>query len=191
MQRYGIDFPETRFYELAGVPTDRIISMLAAEQNITLDVQRAAIEKEDAFLELLHLLKPIDLILEVAAHYRGQVPMAVASGGFRQVIIRQLETIGCLDWFDTLVCAEDTSGTSRSPTSSWKPHGAWAYRRSIVSSMKMPTWDWKPPAPLACFGSMFASIYKISSVRNLAAPDIQAAMAIRRTRRPCRLRARP
>lgn len=108
MQRYGIDFPEERFYELAGVPTDRIIARLAAEQNVTLDVQRAAIEKEDAFLELLHLLKPIDIILEVAAHYRGQIPMAVASGGFRQVIVRQLETIGCLDWFDTLVSAEDT-----------------------------------------------------------------------------------
>ncbi len=34
--------------------------------------------------------------------------MAVASGGFRAVIVRQLETIGCLDWFPTLVTAEDT-----------------------------------------------------------------------------------
>ena len=108
MQRYGIDFSEERFYQLAGVPTDRIIALLSTEQQVTVDVQRAAIEKEDAFLELLHLLKPIDMILEVAAHYRGQIPMAVASGGFRQVIIRQLETIGCLDWFDTLVTAEDT-----------------------------------------------------------------------------------
>lgn len=108
MQRYGIDFSEERFYELAGVPTDRIIALLAKEQGVTVDTQQAAVEKEDAFLELLHLLKPIDIILEVAAHYRGQLPMAVASGGFRQVIIRQLETIGCLDWFDTLVSAEDT-----------------------------------------------------------------------------------
>ncbi len=108
MQRYGIDFPEERFYELAGVPTDRIITLLAGEQGVTVDARQAAIEKEDAFLELLHLLKPIDIILEVAAHYRGQVPLAVASGGFRQVIIRQLETIGCLDWFDTIVAAEDT-----------------------------------------------------------------------------------
>ncbi len=108
MQRYGIDFSEERFYQLAGVPTDRIIERLAGEQRVMLDVQRAAIEKEDAFLELLHLLKPIDIILEVAAHYRGKLPMAVASGGFRDVIVRQLETIGCLDWFDTLVTAEDT-----------------------------------------------------------------------------------
>lgn len=108
MQHYGIDFSEERFYELAGVPTDRIIAKLATEQNVSLDVNRASVEKEDAFLELLHLLKPIDIILEVAAHYRGQLPMAVASGGFRPVIIRQLETIGCHDWFDTLVTAEDT-----------------------------------------------------------------------------------
>ncbi|MCC6511219.1 MAG: HAD hydrolase-like protein, partial [Pirellulaceae bacterium] len=102
MQRYGIDFPEARFYQLAGVPTDRIIEKLASEQQVTINVQQAAHEKEAAFLELLHLLEPIDVVLEVAAHYRGKIPMAVASGGFREIIVRQLETIGCADWFTTI-----------------------------------------------------------------------------------------
>lgn len=108
MRRYGIDFSEQRFYELAGVPTDRIIELLSREQGVQVDVQQASHDKEAEFLQLLHLLEPIDIILEVAEHYRGKVPMAVASGGFREVIVRQLETIGCLDWFDTLVAAEDT-----------------------------------------------------------------------------------
>ncbi len=108
MGRYGIEFPETRFYELAGVPTDRIIDQLAREQRIVLDVSTAAIEKEAAFLELLHLLQPIEVILEVAEHYRGKIPLAVASGGFREVIKQQLQAIDCLDWFDTIVTAEDT-----------------------------------------------------------------------------------
>lgn len=108
MQRHGIVFPETRFYELAGVPTDRIISLLSQEQGIDLDVSAASIEKEAAFLELLHLLEPIEVILEVAEHFRNRIPLAVASGGFREVIIKQLQAIDCLDWFDVIVTAEDT-----------------------------------------------------------------------------------
>jgi beta-phosphoglucomutase-like phosphatase (HAD superfamily) len=109
MSRYGIDFPETRFYELAGVPTDRIIEQLANEQQVVVNASTAAVEKEAAFLELLPMLEPIEVILEVAAHFRGRVPLAVASGGIRDVIVKQLEKIGCHDWFDAVVTAEDTA----------------------------------------------------------------------------------
>jgi HAD superfamily hydrolase (TIGR01509 family) len=34
--------------------------------------------------------------------------MAVASGGMRHVILKQLTQIGCVDWFDAIVTAEDT-----------------------------------------------------------------------------------
>lgn len=108
LSRYGIEFPEARFYELAGVPTDRIIERLAAEQQVEVDARAVAGEKEAAFLQLIHLLKPIDVVLEVAEHFRGRLPMAVASGGFRDVIVQQLERIGCADWFDAIVAAEDT-----------------------------------------------------------------------------------
>lgn len=108
LARYGIAFSEERFYELAGVPTDRIIARLAAEQRIAVDASAVAAEKEAAFLQLIDLLKPIDVVLDVARHFRGRLPMAVASGGVREVILHQLERIGCADWFDAIVTAEDT-----------------------------------------------------------------------------------
>jgi HAD superfamily hydrolase (TIGR01509 family) len=108
LARYGIEFPEARFYELAGVPTDRIIELLASEQQVAVNAQSVAAEKEAGFVELLHLLKPIDVVLDVAEHFRGRLPMAVASGGVRDVIVQQLRHIGCADWFDTIVAAEDT-----------------------------------------------------------------------------------
>ena len=109
MTRYGIDFPEARFYELAGMPTDRIIRLLAEEQGIAIDSRVASREKESAFLDLLHLLRPMDLVIEVAAHYRGRLPMAVASGGFREIILLQLDAVGLAGWFDPIVTAEDTA----------------------------------------------------------------------------------
>ena len=108
LARYGIEFPEARFYELAGVPTDRIIELLSGEQLVEVDAQTVAAEKEAAFLELIHLLKPINVVLDVAQHFRGQLPLAVASGGVRDVIVEQLKRIGCADWFDAIVTAEDT-----------------------------------------------------------------------------------
>jgi len=109
MQRYGISFPEDRFYSLGGMPSDRIIAMLSSEQGVSLDVIAVAHEKEQAFLNRIELLVPIAAVVEIAHENRGVKPIAVASGGFRPIIQRQLEQIAMLDWFDAIVTAEDTA----------------------------------------------------------------------------------
>jgi len=108
MTSYGIRFPEERFYALGGMPTNKIIDLLASEQSVTIDAKKAAHEKEIAFVQQMHLLEPIDPVVEVAKCFRGKIPMAVASGGFREIILQQLVQIGCHDWFDTIVASEDT-----------------------------------------------------------------------------------
>lgn len=108
MARYGMEFPEDRFYALGGMPSGKIAEVLAAEQGVPVDPQVAAHEKEVAFLELMHHLVPIVPVLEVVHEFRGKLPLAVASGGYRGIIRQQLEQIGCGDCFDVLVTAEDT-----------------------------------------------------------------------------------
>ncbi len=109
MQRYGILFPEERFYALGGVPSDRIISMLATEQGVEIDSIAVAHEKEQAFLNRIELLVPIETVVNVVRQNRGVKPIAVASGGFRAIIRKQLEQIAMQDWFDAIVTAEDTT----------------------------------------------------------------------------------
>jgi HAD superfamily hydrolase (TIGR01509 family) len=109
MSRYGIAFTEQRFYSLAGVPTDKIIQLLSVEQGVTVDVQQAAMEKEQGFNDLLHLLHPVEPVIAVAKHFLNRLPLVVASGGFRHGISLQLNHLGCLDWFDSIVSAEDTT----------------------------------------------------------------------------------
>lgn len=106
--RYGIIFPEDRFYALGGMPSHRIIEMLAAEQGIAIDANRVATEKEQAFLTRIDLLVPIQSVVQVASQYRGSKPIAVASGGFREIILQQLIQVNMANWFDTIVTAEDT-----------------------------------------------------------------------------------
>ncbi len=109
LDRHGIPFAEARFYALGGMPTARIIRILSDETGVPVgDVEAMVHEKESAFLEYLHTATPIEPVCKLAESYRGRLPMAVASGGYRDVVRQTLEAIGVGDWFDALVCAEDT-----------------------------------------------------------------------------------
>ena len=108
MTEVGIELPEDRFYAMGGIPTHRIIEMLAHEQQVLVDAHTTAKRKEEAFYELIHMLEPIHIVVEVAKKLRGLKPIAVASGGSRHGIEKQLRHVGGWDWVDTVVCAEDT-----------------------------------------------------------------------------------
>lgn len=112
---FGLLLSEDRFYAMAGIPSDKIIQLLSAEQQIHVDYREAAKQKEQAFLDRIHLLEPIAPVIEVVKHFRKRVPMAVASGGFRHIILRQLQHIGCEELFDSIVAAEDTQRHKPNP----------------------------------------------------------------------------
>lgn len=108
MTTYGLIFDEDRFYSLGGMPTGKIIAMLSQEQGVKVNVEQAAIDKEQAFLDMLHQLEPIAPILDIARQAKGKIPISVASGGYREIVVKQLVAIGCDTWFDAIVAAEDT-----------------------------------------------------------------------------------
>ncbi len=106
---HSIPFPEERFYALGGMPTDRIIRLLAADAGIEVDdVAAMVVRKEQLYLELIEEILPIVAVRTIAERYRDVLPMAVASGGERYVVARTLDVIGVGDWFAAVVGAEDT-----------------------------------------------------------------------------------
>jgi HAD superfamily hydrolase (TIGR01509 family) len=108
--RFGIPFPEPRFYAMGGMPTAQIIRVLAGEAGVVVtDVDAMVHEKEQGFLTYLDAVTPIEPVLAIAAAYRGKLPIAVASGGYRDTITRTLDRIAVRNWFDALVTAEDTT----------------------------------------------------------------------------------
>jgi len=109
--RLGIPFSEARFYSLGGMPTSRIFRLLADEHGHIIgddEIVRLIRAKEALFLETVHDVKPIAPVFAAAKAHRGRMPMAVASGGYRHVVTRTLTAIDAHDWFDAVVCAEDT-----------------------------------------------------------------------------------
>ena len=109
MRRFGIEFTEDRFYAVGGIPSDKIIQMLSVEMNLSLDAAAVAEEKERVFLDSMHLLVEIEAITSIVRENKGKLPMAVASGGFRHIVEKQVAHIGLEGWFDTIVTAEDTA----------------------------------------------------------------------------------
>src|SRR5947199_10087113 len=74
LDRYGIPFPKSRFYELGGVPTAQIIHILAAEYGVPVnDVETMVREKEAAFLANLHAIRPLEAVVATASAYRGRL----------------------------------------------------------------------------------------------------------------------
>ena len=109
---HGVPFPVERFYQLGGMPTAQIIRLLSRETGVPVAEDAVAgmvAAKEALFLELLHEVERVVPVVAVAEAYRGRLPMAVASGGYGEVVRRTLLKIGIGDWFDAVVCAEDTA----------------------------------------------------------------------------------
>jgi beta-phosphoglucomutase family hydrolase len=109
LSQHGLTFSLQQFYELAGIPTENIIRLLAREQAVVLEDEAQMVqEKEHYYLLQLAQVAPVEAVVQVAANYRGKLPLAVASGGQRTVVQKTLDALGILDWFDAIVCAEDT-----------------------------------------------------------------------------------
>lgn len=108
--RFNIPFPEPRFYAMGGMPTASIIRILAGEVGVAVtDVEAMVLEKEQLFLTHLEAVTPIQPVITIAAAYRGKLPLAVASGGYRDTITRTLDRLSLRDWFNAMVTAEDTA----------------------------------------------------------------------------------
>ena len=107
LEPHGVPFPEALFYELGGTKTTRIVEILAERHGVAIPVEETVARKEDTFVTQLHRVAPIEPVVELVHRFRGQAPMAVASGGIRPLVTRTLAQLELLECFDAIVTAED------------------------------------------------------------------------------------
>ncbi|HRK30876.1 MAG TPA: HAD hydrolase-like protein, partial [Tepidisphaeraceae bacterium] len=60
MKHHGAEFPEALFWEMAGIPTNRIIELLNERHGWSVPVAEAAELKEAKYLELIDQVRPIE-----------------------------------------------------------------------------------------------------------------------------------
>ena len=104
----GLTLNQDDFYSRSGTPSSRVIPEIAHREGVEIDFSAALRDKERFFLAEIKSLKRVDSVAVVASICLGQIPMAVASGGTRALVVAQLEQVEMLDWFDAIVTCEDT-----------------------------------------------------------------------------------
>jgi beta-phosphoglucomutase-like phosphatase (HAD superfamily) len=95
------------FYELGGVPTARIVEILNERHGYSMPVEETVTRKENIFLELSSEVAAIEPVVALARVWHGKLPLAVASGGHRRIVMNTLKALGIAQLFNAVVTAED------------------------------------------------------------------------------------
>ncbi len=107
MNDLGGTFPEDLFYQWGGMPTATIVEQLNEKFGLSLDVDETVRRKERYYLENVAGVLPVVPVLEIAQRMHGSLPLAIASGGHREMVEATLRAINIIGMFDAIVCAED------------------------------------------------------------------------------------
>ena len=115
MRDLGGVFPEDLFYSLGGTPAIVIVGMLNEKYGLSMDPAQTVRCKEDYYLQMIAEVKPIEPVLAIARKMHGLVPLSIASGGHREVVLATLRALGIESLFTAIVCAEDYVNGKPSP----------------------------------------------------------------------------
>ncbi|HQQ23642.1 MAG TPA: beta-phosphoglucomutase family hydrolase [Spirochaetota bacterium] len=103
----GFNYPREVFYELAGIPTYKIVPILNERFNLKLDPEETMNEKEKYFMELFGAVKEIKVVSDIARKYHGVLPMSLGTGGRKDIAQMTMETVGLSKYFNIMVAADD------------------------------------------------------------------------------------
>jgi beta-phosphoglucomutase-like phosphatase (HAD superfamily) len=103
----GCPFPEEQFYAWGGVTAFEIVERLNDEHGLAMPVEATALTKEENYSRLVPQVQPILAVVAEARRLSALCPVAVASGGIREVVEETLTTIGLRDLFPVLSTADD------------------------------------------------------------------------------------
>jgi beta-phosphoglucomutase family hydrolase len=115
LEELGGCFPEELFYAWGGKPTYVIIGQLNEKFGTKLDPVSSAELKESYFEALIPEVLPIEPVVALVKQFHGTAPMAVASGGHREIVIKTLEALKLMPYFETIVGMEDVEHGKPAP----------------------------------------------------------------------------
>jgi beta-phosphoglucomutase-like phosphatase (HAD superfamily) len=90
-----------------GMPEEAIVALYNTRFATTLEPANTVRTKHRFFQSHASEFEPIPHVVEVVRKYYGKLPMAVASGGVRQNVDLELESLGIKDCFTVILTADD------------------------------------------------------------------------------------
>jgi HAD superfamily hydrolase (TIGR01509 family) len=95
------------FFSKKGTPEERLVDLYNRRFEKDLDPAETVRAKHEFFRSFAAELKPIPHVLEIVDRCHGKMPMAVASGGVRDIVNFELDALGIRDFFETILTADD------------------------------------------------------------------------------------
>jgi len=117
MRDAGLTEPlsEDLFYSLGGVPTRRVAELIAAHYGLAIDPERVFHEKEAAFYKIQPEAPLIEPVAAIARRVARTHPVAIASGGPRDIVNRSVDLAGLREVFSIVISADDVVHGKPSP----------------------------------------------------------------------------
>jgi beta-phosphoglucomutase family hydrolase len=107
--RYGIDFTVELFADLAGIPLYPTVEKLNQLFGKNIDPNEMGDAKEQEYENNMGKALPIEPVMDVIKRYHGKLPMAVGTGGNRELSLKAMKIIGVDQYIDKLVSADDVA----------------------------------------------------------------------------------
>jgi HAD superfamily hydrolase (TIGR01509 family) len=117
MHRVGLSVPldEELFYSLGGVPTRRVAELIAEYYGLVINPHEVFEHKESLFRAIQHDAALIEPVAAIARRVAKAHPVAIASGGPREIVHRSLQLAGLAPIFRIVVTPEDVVHGKPSP----------------------------------------------------------------------------
>lgn len=117
MRKVGLKCPldEELFYSLGGVPTLKVAELIAKHYGLNIVPLDVFHHKESLFMEIQADAQLIEPVVAVARRVAQTHPVAIASGGPRDVVKRSLELAGLAPLFKVVISANDVVHGKPSP----------------------------------------------------------------------------
>ena len=80
---FGIPFEREQLYQYGGIPTRKIIAMLAEQQGLTVDVEAFTRRKIALYMTHIDKVSVFPKMWELVRHYHGKVKMGIGTGSPR------------------------------------------------------------------------------------------------------------
>jgi HAD superfamily hydrolase (TIGR01549 family) len=106
-KRYNSYYNEDFLYSLKGMKELEIIDLYNKNFKTDLDPFLMVNTKHDFFMDHINEVKPIDLIVNIAKSYYGQLPLAVVSGSVEKIVKSELKVLEILNLFEVILTADD------------------------------------------------------------------------------------
>lgn len=152
--KYGIDFTPELFATLAGIPAVATIAKLNEMFGTKMHPEEVGHFKEAEYEKIMHKMKPIVPVVELAKQYYGKLPMAIGTGGYYRLAWKTMEILDLDQYFDILVSAEDVEHSKPHPETFLKC----AEKMGITPEFCQVFEDGEPGMQAARAGGMMATL---------------------------------